>query len=500
MPTPRSSQRFSAKQSKKTSAQLNSSTLGAHQVNARVGRKNRMNAADMHLSSTRRSRRASHGVVSNVGTSSSSGENGRAYARRSSQAYTQGYKKSGLLKGPLFLLLLIVVVVAVGFFVATRVFFGVTGGRMALSDTGTSSYLKAASANAPYYTLFVADLDETNNCDTDVDMVVLARMDEQGKALTCLAFPSSLSVAMRDGQDHPLKDAVYVGGYSELLRVVTVLSDVDITHLVTLKQADIEALVDSWGGLQWNLTEEVDDPSAGSLYIPAGQQTLNGAQLTTLLRARNFSKGIEQQGLNQCEFVADFLEKSSCEGGLAAASSLDSVSKYLHTDWGAEALMNTLAAFDGFQASSAYKAFIPCYQSGTGSDPLYSVSSSDLQSMMAYTNIGSDPNLATATGSAASISPGSFTITVRNGSGVTGGASTIANILTEKGYNVTETGNTDSYVYTETLIVYLDDGIEPAAQSVCQALGMGRVIDGTNHYTFDTDVLVILGSDWMPQS
>ena len=98
------------------------------------------------------------------------------------------------------------------------------------------------------------------------------------------------------------------------------------------------------------------------------------------------------------------------------------------------------------------------------------------------------------------VDPGSFTITVRNGSGVTGGASQIADALKDRGFDVTETGNTDTYAYDETLVVYNDDAYEAAAETVVSSLGMGRTVAGAGFYTFDTDVLVVLGKDWKPTS
>ena len=92
----------------------------------------------------------------------------------------------------------------------------------------------------------------------------------------------------------------------------------------------------------------------------------------------------------------------------------------------------------------------------------------------------------------------SFEITVKNGGGITGGATQVSNILTEAGFTVAEVGNAEAYVYTETLVVYLDSQYLPAAQDVLKTLGIGRVIDGTNFYLFDTEILVMVGSDWKP--
>ena len=38
------------------------------------------------------------------------------------------------------------------------------------------------------------------------------------------------------------------------------------------------------------------------------------------------------------------------------------------------------------------------------------------------------------------------------------------------------------------------------AHAVIEALGVGRAVDGSAYYTFDTDILLILGSDYLPMT
>ena len=94
--------------------------------------------------------------------------------------------------------------------------------------------------------------------------------------------------------------------------------------------------------------------------------------------------------------------------------------------------------------------------------------------------------------------PRDFTITVRNGAGITGAAAQMSEQLQADGFNVVDVGNTDSPAYSETLIIYKDSAFEPAAQAVLQSLTNGRVVNGGDYYTFDSDILVVLGSDWKP--
>ncbi|MEG0845389.1 MAG: LytR C-terminal domain-containing protein, partial [Raoultibacter sp.] len=92
-----------------------------------------------------------------------------------------------------------------------------------------------------------------------------------------------------------------------------------------------------------------------------------------------------------------------------------------------------------------------------------------------------------------------FTITVRNGSDVTGLAAETAALLSGAGFQVSETGNAESPVYTETLVVYKDPAKADAANAVVAALGSGRATDLSTFYTFSTDVLVMIGKDYAPR-
>ena len=88
---------------------------------------------------------------------------------------------------------------------------------------------------------------------------------------------------------------------------------------------------------------------------------------------------------------------------------------------------------------------------------------------------------------------------VRNGTDVTGSAAQLTKTLEAQGFKVVETGNVDDYtVYPETLVIYHDEALSPAADAVVKAMGAGRAINGGSYYTFEADVLVIIGTDYQP--
>lgn len=478
---------------------MRNASIGTHHVDSRPSASRRVNGQDMGYASSRRRRRAERGEVNFVGAASTTAESNRSYSKRTSRGgFAQEVQRTTSFRRIILVLLLIVAVVAVGSFVAVRAFFGIADGKLGLADNSATAKLVAPAPDKPYYVLLTADLDETNNCNTDVDAVLVARVDEKAKQISCLSVPVQLKSTFADGNVHKLSEAVYYGGLGQLVSSVSSLIDQDIAHVVTIDEPGLKTLVDSNGGLAWDLAEEVDDPYAGSIYIPAGSQTLSGDQMVTLLRASNFNEGIQTQGENQGLFVAKMLQLFSSGSKFDAASKVDKVAGSFKTDWSSGGLTDVLTAFGGFSADSASVAQVPAIKTSVGRDAAYSLDSSLFKSMLELFKNGSDPAHATQA-QKVYVDPASVTVTVKNGAGITGGASSLAATLTNAGYKVEDVGNTDAPVYTETLVIYLKDEMKDAATAIADMLGTARVIDGAGRYSFETGIMVVLGSDWMPE-
>ncbi len=69
--------------------------------------------------------------------------------------------------------------------------------------------------------------------------------------------------------------------------------------------------------------------------------------------------------------------------------------------------------------------------------------------------------------------------------------------MTNRGFTVESIGNTSASVYEETLIVYKDDKFASQAEALVAALGNGRPVYNSVHYDFDTDVMIVIGTDWV---
>ena len=87
-------------------------------------------------------------------------------------------------------------------------------------------------------------------------------------------------------------------------------------------------------------------------------------------------------------------------------------------------------------------------------------------------------------------------ITVLNGAGIDGYSAQAAEVLTNNGFKVDETGNAESFVYDETLVIYREEKDKTAAEAIVQALGKGRTVSAGVYYSLKTDVQVVVGKDW----
>ena len=86
-------------------------------------------------------------------------------------------------------------------------------------------------------------------------------------------------------------------------------------------------------------------------------------------------------------------------------------------------------------------------------------------------------------------------VVVRNGNGITGAGTEASERIEELGYSV-ESGNADSFDYPKTLVIYDDEAKASRAQEIADALGVGKAMKNDGSYLFESDFLVVLGSDW----
>ncbi len=478
--------------SKNTSRKMKSATVGTH---IKVPHKTRhMNADQVGFSSPRKQKRARRGMVSNVRDLGQSGftKRSRVGKRDFGHELQAASKRRRILLLVIVLALAIIVAVTVGL----NVWYQSLGSNVSLRDSNADTVLVSAKEDAPTYTLIAMDFDEASSGYAAPDACMLVRFAEEEPRISLLSVPASIEVSRSDGTEESLSRIAESQGDAALIDSVSKLLGCSINHFVRIDARGIRELTDALGGVEVLVTEEVDDPSAGDIYIGAGEQTLDGASALVYLRASNFSQGIDQQQQNIRDFFAQMLIKMVANGSKSLFGTLEATHHPFETDISARTLEAFANAIAGITAQNFVGAQVPGYEATSEGITYYVVSMSELSALMtAYTS--GEPLQSNDEEQA--YSPDSFTLTIRNGAGITGAAASMQSTLEGLGYTVTEIGNTDTDAYDETLIIYNDESMKPAAQAVLNTLGMGRIVfNELGYYTFGSDVLLVIGKDWKP--
>lgn len=481
--------------SQNRSKRLQQASIGTHVVdNSR-----RTTRSNVNLGSHRVATRVKRGQINQVMPDTATRESVTSYAARTRRrGFVVQDARRMQRRNILLLLAIIVAAVAIALGVARFTYTSGISSKMALNDASASAALVAPSNSAdPYYVLVAGEYTESGRTYDGPHLLTLVRIDPVSKTLTLLSIPSNIELTLSDGKYHTLAAAQTVGGDAELITKVSNLTGVSIAHYVKTDDEGFVKLVDALGGVTVTLPEEVDDPEAGSLYIPAGTQTLDGASALVACRADNYAESIAVRAKNQTAILAALGQKTLGRSGLDAASTLDTVASCIKTDMSYDQVTSLVSALGDGQDLTVYQTRVPGSKSVETDGTYFSVSTSSLSSLMTAIGAGSDPNVKSET---SSVNASQVTVAVKNGAGVTGGASEVANVLKGYGFQVASTGNTDSYVYDETLVVYADTAKKAAAEAIVDDLGIGRTVEAGYYYTLDTDVMVIIGKDWKPLS
>lgn len=485
---------------KKMSRGARESTVG--NLNASDGpiganRDQKMNASSVRFSNGRRQRRATRGEVDHIVPQAKTRESNAQFARRQKrQTGPEAVRRKALFQRIIIGVLAVALLAGIGIGVGVFVFHTSTNHKLSIENENLKKVLAEQPASGPYYALFTANLDEVNkqNPTEKPDILLLARIDEENKACTLVSIPANLQVRLSDGTYHDLADAVSTDGDDALVKAVSNFAGVGISHYAKINREGFLKMRSSIDPITVNITEEIDDPIAGPTYIPTGQRVLTDAEVITYLKASNFTEGVSTRAINQCGYATLMCENALSATSFGRLSMIDNIAGNLKTDWTVGELSDLGDVFAEMKAADFKIGYVPGYETIRGTSSTFTPFTLDWQAVMSAVEVGADPRSPLKIDTSG-IDPGSFTITVRNGTTITGLAGEYRAYLESLGYVVEETGNTESPSFDETLIIYNDEAYKAAAESIREVIYIGRVIPSDGFYSFETDVLLIIGGD-----
>ena len=472
--------------SSRRKADWSSSVIGTHTTGSRRPQPQRRTASHPRVTTPSEKRT---GEVRQIRFPSSSVDE-RTARHRVGQSRTESFMRHRDYMSRATLIIGIIIVVVVALSLGTCAYRNSLSSSMALNDDSVSNVLVKADSNAPTYTLLAGLTDgEEGTCASYLGVL---RVDQQSKTVSLLNIPSNItaSYSNSDAKGAMLRDAPHIKDEGELVKQVSSLIGQDINHYVRITGDDFASLVDSLGGLNINVERYVDDPTVGTSVLDPGQQTLNGKQALVYVSAKNYADGYGYRADVQNQVFTAFVDALEAKGGLDFAMSADDVAGKIKTDMSYDEIGKIASLFPD---ATFYSNTVPGSQSTSGNKVSWSVASSSFSQISDQFKNGQNMDTSVDT---SGVNKSAVSIIVLNGAGADGYSAQAAQVLTNAGYTIKDTGNAESFVYDETLVIYRSDDDKLAAEAIVQDLGTGRAVAAGVYYNLSTNIQVVVGKDW----
>ncbi len=359
------------------------------------------------------------------------------------------------------------------------------------------------------------------------DTMILTRVDQVNKTAAMISIPRDSYIDI-PGYGRDKINAAYSygeqetkgGGVPLTIKTVSALADVNVAYFAQVDLDGVVRLVDGLGGVTVDVPVEIEKKhDSGNIGISAGLQTLNGQQALTFCRSRDFLIGDYQRQANQRTFLQALVKQILASNDpIKIASTVTNIASMTHTNLDIAKIVKIAQGMQGMQESSIHTYTVPSTTKDTPTASYVIVDEEGLidlikdiesgiypppqESDQIYT-AAKTPDSYQASGTSGStaaqnkIDPKGFTVDVKNGCGIDGSATSISDKLVLAGYKKGEVGNTDAYIYDNTLIIYKKDENRAAANDIKAKMGYGKVIASEGRYEFAGDILVVVGSDYV---
>ncbi|NLG11228.1 MAG: LCP family protein, partial [Coriobacteriaceae bacterium] len=299
---------------------------------------------------------------------------------------------------------------------------------------------------------------------------------------------------------------------------------VDIASFAQIDFSGFKEVVDALGGVEVDVPVDIiGDIMAEGPDIYAGNQVLNGEQALVFCRSRAFDIGDYQRQANQRTFLQALAKQVLASDPITIASTVTKATEMVTTNMDLNEIIAVASSMQGLKEKDIHTYSVPSVGGISPDDELwYELTiESEWQALIKAIDAGEYPeqDIGELIGEvpdsykadsqkaddklqgqpASNIKTAEFKLAVRNGYGeIEGAAGAVAGMLESAGYVIGEIGNTNAAVYTETLVIYAEDGDKAAAEDIKARIGYGRIIPSLERYSFEGNVLVIVGGDYQP--
>lgn len=251
---------------------------------------------------------------------------------------------------------------------------------------------KPVSAQDPFYMLVLGSDTREEGAAGRSDTIILARIDPTAQDVTLVSIPRDTQVQIEGYGTQKINAAYAFGGAALAVQTVSEFAGVPIAHVVEIDFFGFKDIVDALGGVTVNVPANTEYQG---LYIPEGEQTLNGEQALVFARCRKtYAEGDYQRTKNQRQLVQAVAKKVLNAPVSDMPGLVGSMADAVSTDMSVTELVSLANSMRGMDTGSMKTAIVPSH-SGMEDGVSYVFAEEPAWSeMMARVDTGEDPNAA----------------------------------------------------------------------------------------------------------
>jgi LCP family protein required for cell wall assembly len=333
------------------------------------------------------------------------------------------------------------------------------------------------------------------------DIIMLVSVDPDSDRSAVISIPRDTRCIIPGQSDYSKINAAYaLGGPELMIETVREFTGLEINHFVVIDFEGFKHIVDAVGGVPMHVDVAIHDKYAGD--VPAGDVVLNGKQALALVRARHDVNAVPAGDLdrvrNQREFLQAMLSTISRQRNPFKIKRLvDVAAENIKTDLTFMEMMSLgrelQSGDDGVKMVT-----VPGEAKVIGGVWYYIVDMDGFRELLITFEAESENTVDESETSTGESVKAEIKVTVLNGAGKTGLASSVAGELEKVGFTGIKTGNSESR-YTKTTVYYAGDNSSKAGVVAADLAGVKEpLLEESDEITseYKSDVVVVLGFDY----
>ena len=246
------------------------------------------------------------------------------------------------------------------------------------------------ASTEPFYMLLIGSdsRDPSNAGSGRSDTIMLTRIDAEQQQLTIVSIPRDVEIQLDGYGSQKVNASFTYGGPAGAVEAVSALCGVPISYYIEVDFEGVTSLVDKLDGIDVVVPMDME---LDGVYIPAGEQHLNGEQALIMSRCRSFPDGDLTRVQNQRVLMQAIIQKVLAADVVSLPGLVSDLAECVETTMEINTAADLVLKYRGMDLGKMYMATIPTYFNSHDGASYLAIAEPGFSDMMARINQGLPP-------------------------------------------------------------------------------------------------------------